>query len=53
MSQEVLGAANTKQLDELFYKLERDIWIEVKAALDISDLQIKAEKTPAKKTSES
>ena len=49
MSQEVLGAANTKQLDELFYKLERDIWIQVKAALDISDLQIKAEKTPAKK----
>lgn len=37
MSQEVLGSDNTKQLDELFYKLEREIWILVKEALDISE----------------
>lgn len=36
MSQEVLGEENTKDLDELFYKLEREIWTKVKEALEIS-----------------
>lgn len=36
MSQEVLGTDNTKELDELFYKLEREIWNKVKEALEIS-----------------
>lgn len=36
MSQEVLGAENAKDLDELFYKLEREIWNKVKEALEIS-----------------
>lgn len=49
MSQEVLGTANTKQLDELFYKLERDIWNQVKAALDISE-STKVERSEPKKS---
>lgn len=43
MSQEVLGTDNTEQLDELFYKLEREIWTLVKDALDISEPTIEKE----------
>lgn len=49
MSQEVLGTANAKQLDELFYKLEREIWTQVKDALDISDTPAIREKLNKKK----
>lgn len=36
MSQEVLGTENAKDLDELFYKLEREIWVKVKQVLEIT-----------------
>jgi len=35
-SENVLGNKNTKDVDELLYKLERDIWREVRLALNIS-----------------
>lgn len=41
MSQEVLGAANAKKLEEVFYKLEREIWNDVKEVLEIADTPIK------------
>ena len=41
MSKDALGASNAKKLDEVFYKLEREIWTDVKKVLEISD-------TPAK-----
>jgi len=34
MSQEVLGSENVKELDEVFYKLEREIWKNVKKTLE-------------------
>ena len=35
-SDNILGKKNSKDIDELLYKLERDIWREVRLALNIS-----------------
>lgn len=33
MSQDVLGQENVKELDDVFYKLEREIWANVRKTL--------------------
>lgn len=35
-SKNVLGEKNANDIDDLLYKLERDIWVEVRQALNIS-----------------
>lgn len=35
-SEAVLGKKNARDIDDLLYKLERDIWAEVRKALNIS-----------------
>lgn len=35
-SENVLGVKNAKDIDDIFYHLERDIWAEVRLALNIS-----------------
>ena len=34
MSQDVLGQDNVKELDDVFYKLEREIWANVRKTLE-------------------
>lgn len=36
-SENVLGAKNAGDIDDILYKLERDIWAEIRKALNISD----------------